>query len=85
MGNERSFAGRGVARLLLHFFSCIELPSVSLFDAALGPVMVIVSMLCGVGLLCLLVHLLCDVLLVGDLLEDLLEDLLLSLDLFNFL
>ena len=50
-----------------------------LFDTTSGPVMVIVSMECGVGLLCLLVHLWCDVLLVGDLLEDLLEDQLLCL------
>ena len=51
----------------------------------LGLVMVMVSIMCGVGFLCLLVHLWCDVLLVGDLMEDLLEDLLLCLLLLGLL
>ena len=61
------------------FFSCVDLISVSLFDAMRSCEVVIVLMGCGVGLLlCLLVHLLCDLLL----LLDLLDDLLLCLDLW---
>ena len=76
----KSFAGTAVGHLFLHLFSCVELSSVLLLvGAVVGPAMVIVLIWYGVGLLCLLVHLWCDVLLEGDLLEDLLEDLLLCL------
>ena len=44
VGNVTSFVGSGVGHLLLHFFSCTDLSSVSLFDAALGPAMVMESM-----------------------------------------
>ena len=51
MISEKTFVGRGVGCLLLHFFSCVELSSVLLVGAVVGPVMVRVSMGCGVGLL----------------------------------
>ena len=88
VGNVASGEGIGVGDVFLHLLNLVgllDLSCMSLLDAALGPAMVMVSMWCGVELLCLLVHLWCDVLLVGDLLEDLLEDLLLCLLLLGLL
>ena len=48
VGNEKGFGGRGIGCLLLHFVSCVELFSVSLDGAALGPVVESVNgMWCG--------------------------------------
>ena len=77
-----TFPGTGVGHLFLHLFNCVELSSVSLLvGAVVGLAMVIVLTWYGVGLLCLLVSLLYDLLL----LLDLLEDLLLCLDLWGSL
>ena len=88
VGKVASSEGIGVGDLLLHLLNLaglLGLSSVSLLDAMQCCVVVMVSIWYGVGLLCLLVHLLCDLPLVGDLLEDLLEDLLLCLLLLGLL
>ena len=40
----KSFVGSGVGHLFLHFFSCTDVSSGSLFGAAFCPVMVMESM-----------------------------------------
>ena len=77
-------SGEGIAvgdliLCLLNLAGLLGLFCVLLLDALQSCVVVIVLIWCGVGLLCLLVHVLCDLPLLFDLLEDLLEDLLLCL------
>ena len=88
VGKVASSEGIGMGDMFLHVLNLVGLLgllSVSLLDAMQCCVVVMVSIWYGVGLLCLLLHLLCDLPLVGDLLEDLLEDQLLCLLLLDSL
>ena len=84
VGKVASGEGIGVGDLFLHLLNLaglLGLTCVLLLDAMHSCVVVMVLIWCGVGLLCLLVHLLCDL----PLLLDLLEDLPLCLLLFGLL
>ena len=78
----KSFPGIGVGHLFLHLLSCIGFSLVLV--QVLSVLIVMVSILYGAGLLLYLLlcegnlrqHLLCDLFLLGEVLEDLLEDLL---------